>query len=64
MTLTGKEIRQYLEKSYDGWVTTMTSPDDHLICMNNRDASRDKFFGLKDLSTISTPLPASSTTWT
>lgn len=47
MTLTGKEIRQYLEKSYDGWVTTMTSPDDHLICMNNRDASRDKFFGLK-----------------
>ena len=25
----------------------MTSPDDHLICMNNRDASRDKFFGLK-----------------
>lgn len=30
MTLTGKEIRQYLEKSYDGWAATMTSPDDTL----------------------------------
>ena len=46
MTLTGKEIRQYLEKSYDGWAATMTSPDDHLICMNKRDESRDKFFSL------------------
>ena len=46
MQLTGSEIRRYLEMSYDGWVSTMTSPDDHLICMNNRDSSRDKFFGL------------------
>lgn len=46
MQLTGSEIRRYLEMSYDGWVATMTSPDDHLICMNNRDSSRDKFFGL------------------
>lgn len=46
MTLTGKEIRQYLEKSYDGWAATMTSPDDHLICMNKRDESRDNFFSL------------------
>ena len=46
MQLTGSEIRRYLEMSYDGWVATMTSPDDHLICMNNRDSSCDKFFGL------------------
>ena len=46
MQLTGSEIRRYLEMSYDGWVATMTSPDNHLICMNNRDSSRDKFFGL------------------
>ena len=46
MTLTGKEIRQYLEKSYDGWVTTMTSPADHLLKINSGDAKRDKFFGL------------------
>lgn len=46
MRLTGSEIKRYLEKSYDGWVTTMTSPADHLLKMNSRDSSRDKFFGL------------------
>lgn len=46
MSLSGREIRQYLEKSYDGWVTTMTAPGDHLLKVNQRDASRDKFFGL------------------
>lgn len=46
MTLSGSEIRRYLEKSYNGWVTTMTSPTDHLLKINSGDAKRDKFFGL------------------
>lgn len=29
--LTGKEIDQYLEYSYNGWFTTMESSDDHLL---------------------------------
>ena len=46
MSLSGSEIRRYLEKSYNGWVTTMTSPADHLLKINSGDAKRDKFFGL------------------
>ncbi|WP_294919891.1 bifunctional UDP-sugar hydrolase/5'-nucleotidase [uncultured Prevotella sp.] len=44
--LTGKEIKRYLEKSYERWATTMTSPDDHLLRVSEGDAGRDKFFGL------------------
>lgn len=44
--LTGKEIKSYLENSYERWVTTMASPDDHLLRLNTGDAGRDKFFGL------------------
>lgn len=54
MQLTGSEIRRYLEMSYDGWVATMTSPDDHLICMNNRDSRATSSSDSPSLSTIST----------
>ena len=33
MRLTGKEIRKHLEMSYDLWVNTMKSPDDHLLLL-------------------------------
>lgn len=46
MSLTGREIKKYLEKSYDGWIATMAAPTDHLLKMNSRDSSRDKYFGL------------------
>ena len=46
MDLTGKEIRLYLEKSYDGWVGTMAAPSDHLLKTNGGDSKRDKYFGL------------------
>lgn len=46
MSLSGSEIRSYLEKSYNGWVTTMTASTDHLLKINSGDAKRDKFFGL------------------
>ena len=31
--MTGKEIRNFLEMSYDQWVNTMTSPDDHIMLL-------------------------------
>lgn len=35
MRLTGKEIKGYLEKSYDQWVNTMKSPSDHLFLLES-----------------------------
>lgn len=43
MKLTGEEIHNYLEMSYDQWVNTMTSPEDHLLLLDsttNGDAQR------------------------
>lgn len=31
LRLTGEEVRRHLELSYDRWVNTMTSPDDHIL---------------------------------
>ena len=33
MRMTGEEIRKHLEMSYDQWVNTMKSPDDHLLLL-------------------------------
>jgi 2',3'-cyclic-nucleotide 2'-phosphodiesterase/3'-nucleotidase len=34
MKLTGEEIRKHLEMSYDLWVNTMKSPEDHLLLLD------------------------------
>lgn len=39
LRMTGEEIRKHLEFSYDMWVNTMTSPEDHALRLN--DASKD-----------------------
>ena len=39
LRLTGEEIRKHLEFSYDMWVNTMTSPEDHALRLN--DSSKD-----------------------
>ena len=39
LRMTGEEVRKHLEFSYDMWVNTMTSPDDHALRLN--DASKD-----------------------
>ena len=31
LRMTGREVRQLLELSYDQWVNTMKSPDDHIM---------------------------------
>ena len=49
MHLTGEEVRKHLEMSYDLWVNTMKSPDDHLLLLANTrdDAQR---LGFKNFS--------------
>ena len=34
LMMTGEEVRKHLEMSYDQWVNTMTSPNDHLFLLN------------------------------
>ncbi len=36
LTLTGEEIRDYLEMSYDLWTATMTTDDDHILLIEPR----------------------------
>lgn len=36
MRLTGKEIKDFLEYSYNGWTQQMTKPEDHLLLFNRR----------------------------
>lgn len=31
VNMTGKEIKDYLEMSYDGWINTVSSPSEHLL---------------------------------
>ena len=40
--MTGEEIRKHLEMSYDQWVNTMKSPDDHIMLLNNDGSTDDK----------------------
>ena len=42
MMLTGQEIKDYLEMSYDRWVGTMKSANDHLLLFAEGDAPRLK----------------------
>ena len=50
MNLTGEEIRKHLEMSYDLWVNTMTSPDDHIMLMNDDAKDDQQRFGFKNLA--------------
>lgn len=50
MRLTGAEIRRHLEMSYDLWVNTMTSPDDHLLLLNSKTQNDAQRMGFKNFS--------------
>ena len=50
MRLSGKEIRKALEMSYDLWMNTMTSPDDHLLLLDNRTLGDQQRLGFKNFS--------------
>ena len=49
MRLKGSEIRKHLEMSYDLWVQTMNSPDDHLLQLNNLSANDSQRMGFSNL---------------
>ena len=40
ITMTGEEIRRYLEASYDRWINTVSGPDDHVLRIVPRDNAR------------------------
>ena len=48
MRLTGEEIRKHLEMSYDLWVNTMKSPDDHLLLLTERTRDDQQRLGFKN----------------
>ena len=49
MQLTGDEIRRHLEMSYDQWVNTMQSPDDHLLLITEKTIGDQQRLGFKNL---------------
>lgn len=50
LRMTGREIRQHLEMSYDQWVNTMTKPDDHIMLLNDGAQNDLQRFGFKNLT--------------
>ncbi len=50
MRLTGQEIRNHLEMSYNLWVNTMKSPDDHLLLLSEQTLGDQQRLGFKNYS--------------
>lgn len=50
MRLTGQEIKDYLEMSYDLWTNTMQSADDHLLLLNERTVNDQQRLGFQNFS--------------
>lgn len=48
--MTGREIRNMLEMSYDLWVNTMTSPDDHIMLLNDESKTDMQRRGFKNMT--------------
>ena len=50
LKMTGEEIRNYLEMSYDLWVNTMISPDDHILLIDNKTKDDQQRYGFKNFT--------------
>ena len=50
LRMTGEEVRKHLERSYDLWVNTMKSPDDHIMILNEGSAGDEQRRGFKNLT--------------
>ena len=48
--MTGEEVRKHLEMSYDLWVNTMRSPDDHIMLLNDGSSDDKQRFMFKNLA--------------
>lgn len=49
LRMTGREIRNMLEMSYDQWVNTMQSPDDHIMLLTDSWSDKQRM-GFKNLT--------------
>lgn len=50
LRMTGEEVRKHLEMSYDLWVSTMTSPNDHIMKMNEHACYDNQRYGFENLA--------------
>ena len=50
LRMTGEEVRKHLEMSYDQWVNTMKSPDDHIMLLNDGKTDDKQRFMFKNLA--------------
>ena len=50
MRMTGEEIRKHLEMSYDLWVNTMKSPEDHIMLLNDGTLDDKQRYMFKNLA--------------
>ena len=50
LRMTGREIRKLLEMSYDQWVNTMKSPEDHIMLLTDRTWKDKQRMGFKFLT--------------
>lgn len=48
--MTGEEIRKHLEMSYDQWVNTMKTKDDHIMLIDATNKSDMQKYGFKNLT--------------
>ncbi len=48
LRMTGREVRGHLEESYDRWVDTMHSPDDHLLLLNDESQGDQQRMGFQN----------------
>lgn len=50
LRMTGKEVRDMLEMSYDQWVNTMTSTDDHIMLLDESTQNDMQRYGFKNMT--------------
>ncbi len=50
LRMTGREIRQHLEMSYNLWVNTMQTPDDHIMLLSDQSWDDKQRMGFKNLT--------------
>ena len=50
LRMTGREIRQHLEMSYNLWVNTMRTPDDHIMLLTDQSWDDKQRMGFKNLT--------------
>ena len=50
MTLSGKEIKDYLEMSYFMWTNRMKSPDDHVLLLKERKKGQENYVSFVNFS--------------